>query len=106
MNENSDERIVNQIINTMNNIDKEVEVKIPDISVFRNMVAQVEAKKQKKDKRDTIIFAIVAFAALTIETFAFNQSIIFFIAVQGLACSAFIIALLSWLIKARRKVKA
>lgn len=100
-----DEKIIKEIKASLDYTESTIEVKIPDMSEFRNLVSQVDCKKQKKDRRDAIIFVIVATVALSIETLAFNQSITFFIAVQVMAFTSFIIGTLSWYLRTFRKVK-
>jgi len=101
-----DEKIVSEIKASLNLTESMVDAKVPDMSVFRDLILQADCKKQSKNRRDTIIFVLIAAVALSIETFAFNQSIVFFIALQGMAFTSFLICILSMYLRTRRKVKA
>jgi hypothetical protein len=105
MNKNEDEKIINEIKQGLAFIDTESTVTTPDIARFRRMIAQVEDKKQKKTKRETIIFVLVAAITISVETYASNQSILFFIAINCFAFSASIIGLVNWLIRGKGKGK-
>lgn len=106
MSKNEDEKIINDIKEGLDFIEAKISVNTPDIARFRRMVTQVEDKKQKKSKREIIIFVLIAAITLSVETFAFNQSILFFIIIQAIAFTSFIIGILNWVIRGNRKVKA
>ena len=105
MNEHNEEKIIEQMKESLDFLDRAVSVSLPDINHFRNMVAQRENKKQEKAKKEAIVFAAVAVGILAVEMVAFNQSILYFLIIQSFAMVAFVVGGLSRFMFLRRKVK-
>jgi hypothetical protein len=106
MNKYNDEKIAKEIKEGLDFIDQKIPVNTPDMARFRKMVADGEYNKQKKAKKETIIFVLTAVMALVIETYTFNQSILFFFIIQGFAFTSFLIWVLNWFIRGHKKVKS
>ena len=101
----NEEKIIGKIKEGLSSLDQSVPVNTPDISKFREMVTLAENRKREKAKKEVIIFVVLASIIVTLEVYAFNQSIIFFAALQSFAFTAVIVVLLNWLKNRRKKVK-
>jgi hypothetical protein len=106
MNEYNDEKIVKDIKEGIDDFEQKINVATPDIAIFREMISQVENNNAKKAKKEAVLFVLIAAITLCVETYAFNQSVLFFIVIQGFACTTFVFGLLKWLISSNRKVKS
>lgn len=104
--DNNDEKIIGKIKEGLDSIDQSIPTDTPDISKFREMVTLVENKKQEKAKKEAIIFVVLASIIITFEVYAFNQSIIFFAALQSFAFCSVLVVLFSWIRNKYKKVKA
>ncbi|MCX8131914.1 MAG: YxlC family protein [Clostridia bacterium] len=84
-NDNKDDAILQKMRESLDSIDKKLEVKTPDMAYFRKMVADGAEKKQKHKRKETLVFVAAAVSILTLEIYTFNLSMIFFAIVQGVA---------------------
>ena len=99
-----EEKITGKIREGLDSIDQSVPVNTPDISKFREMIAVVESRKLAKERKEAVLFVVLASVIITIEVYAFNQSINFFAALQSFAFITVIAVLVNWFKSKRKKV--
>ncbi|MCX7746768.1 MAG: DUF5345 family protein [Clostridia bacterium] len=78
---NDNEKIAQDIKKSLDYMDQSMEVNIPHINRFKNLVAEVEEKKKAKRKKETVLFLAVIIGVFMIET----VSIWVFAVIQALA---------------------
>ena len=101
----NEDKIIGKIKEGLSSLDQSVPVNTPDISKFREMVTLAENRKREKAKKEVIIFVVLASIIITLEVYAFNQSIIFFAVLQSFAFCTVLVVLHNWLKNRRKKVK-
>lgn len=79
--ENKDEILIKNMRQSLDSLEN-MPVKTPDMGYFRKLVAEAEGKKKEKRKKETLVFILSAIAVLSLETYAFNQSTAYFVALQ------------------------
>lgn len=93
-----------EIKDSLDFLDREIKVKVPDINAFRAMVEQVEEKKQEKTRRETLLFLASAAGILFIEIYSFNRSFTAFAVVQALSLLCLPISLVAWRRQKKKQV--
>lgn len=104
--DNKDEKIIAEIKESLDYLDKKVDVRIPDLSHFSRMVSQVEEKKQKRLRKEQLIFMLTTLIILSIETYSFNKSITSFIVIQIISLLLVPVGIFLWKRKKTRQVGA
>lgn len=105
MNQNSDEKIFDEIKKSLDYLDSKTEVKVPHMNHFRQLVANVEENKQKRRNRQFFIFLISAAVILSIEIFLFYKSSTFFLILQAVTFVSMPVVVYVWLKQNPRQVK-
>lgn len=104
MNENNEEKLIQQLKAGLDNIDDRIEVKIPEINYFKNMVSKTEEKKKARSKKEFLIFFIVALAFLSFFTFAYYKYSVTFLVIQMVSILFIPVGLYTWFRKQRKQV--
>jgi hypothetical protein len=102
--EQNDAKLEKDIKESLDFLDGEIKVKVPDINAFRAMVTQVEEKKQEKTNRETVLFLASALVILFVEIYSFNRSFTAFVIVQILSLLCLPVTLLVWRRQKKRQV--
>ena len=82
MKDNGNDRVVDEIMQGLEHVDKSVKVKTPGIGHFRQMVARVEEQKKERQKKETFLFMAITISVLCLETYVFSRSFNAFVIAQ------------------------
>ena len=99
-----DEKTINKIKESLDFLDDSIEIKAPDLNHFIKLVSKVEKKKQEGKNLQFIIFIITAAVVISIETYSFYKSFIFFIILQAVALICILPAIVNVIVKKLRQV--
>jgi hypothetical protein len=99
-----DEKVIGMIKESLDFLDSSVEVKIPDLTQFRQLVSKVEERKTAGKNLQFIIFIVTAVIIICLETYSFSRSTVIFTIVQAIAIASIIPFIITLLIKKRRQV--
>lgn len=98
----AEEETVGKLRGSLDFLDSNLQVRTPDLSSFRQMVAKVESQKQAKRDRQFLVFLLSAILMACAEVFLFSTSIIIFVVVQAVALMAILPASL-WIHRSRKE---
>jgi len=101
---NNDEIVIEKLKESLDFLDRSVEVKKPDLMQLVQMVNEIEGKKKSSNNWQFIIFLATAFFIISLETYSFYRSIVFFVAVQATALICVVPAVVSWVRRRNRQV--
>ncbi len=104
MNEYNEEKIIQQLKAGLDNIDDKIEVKIPEMNYFRDMVSKTEEKKRARSRKEFLVFFIVALAFLSFFTFAYYNYSVVFLVIQMVSILFIPVGLYTWFRKQRKQV--
>lgn len=80
-----DEKTLGLIKESLDYLDRGVEVKKPDVLRLFDLVNEVQERKTVANNRQFLIFLVVALVSICLETYLFSRSIAIFACIQAIA---------------------
>ena len=104
MDEHNNEKLLKDIKDSLDYLDKKTQVKLPDLTQIRGMVARVEEKKSKVRRRDSMIYSVAALLLLGLEISFFRLSAMLFFLITGASAIVLPVVAIIWYFYKRRRV--